>query len=402
MNMDQERVQRAREMLGSARLDAVVSALSSNVLMLSGYAPVLGQSILVFPAEGDAVLVVPEDEIGFAREGWWPDVRPYGSSVLNAGSSDLDLARPILRKAVSDLGLEAARFGFEGSWSMVPASYSQVGFPGTAFVEALRESAPGGNFVDVSPLLTRESATKTAPEVERMRRAADVAAVAFEGARTAIRDGATEARVAAAAQAAAQVRGRHYGITRLVPFVHVMSGPRSEKAYQAYNLTADRTIVHGDPVLVQVEIYADGFWSEVTRTFFVGTCGPEGARIYETCLEAQKLAIDAVRAGVAAAEVDRQAREYIAGAGFGRAFRHGTGHGVGFQAISHLHPPRVAPGSTDTIQEGMTFNVEPAIYLHGWGGCRVNDTVVARAAGAEIITRIPRDLNWAVIPQVDA
>lgn len=402
MEMDRERVRRAREMLASARLDAVVCALSNNVLMLSGYAPVLGQSILVFPAEGDAVLVVPEDEIGFAREGWWSDIRAYGSNVLKADSTDLDLARPIVRKAIADLGLASARFGYEGSWSMVPASYSQVGFPGAALIEALREAATGGDFVDVSPLLALQGAAKTAPEVERMKRAADVAAVAFERARSAIRDGATEASVAAAAQAEAQIRGRHYGITRLLPFVHVMSGPRSEKAYQAYNLTADRVIVQGDPVLVQVEMYADGFWSEVTRTFFVGTCGPEGARIYETCLEAQQLAFDTVRTGVAAAEVDRRARAYIAGAGFSPAFRHGTGHGVGFQAISHLHPPRVAPESTDTIQEGMTFNVEPAIYLHGWGGCRVNDTVVARADGAEIITRIPRDLNWAVVPQTGA
>jgi Xaa-Pro aminopeptidase len=399
MDVDWERVEQVRGELTSRGLDGLVCQLSSHLLMLTGYAPVLGQSLVVFPVRGDPIVIVPKDEEEFAREGWWSEVRPYESAVLDASRSALDLARPLLHAALDERGLRAATIGYEGSAAMVPASYSQVGFPNAALVADLRAACPDARLVDVGRELSRLQAFKTPREIEGMRRAADIAALLFEGARGAIRDRATEAGVAAGALAAGQSRGRHYGVSRLLPFVHVMSGPRAERAYQAYNLTADRTMYLGDPVLVQVEVYADGFWSEVTRTFFVGNPRAEGARIYETCLEAQALAIDAVRPGVPAASVDRVARDYLAGSGFGTAFRHGTGHGVGFQAISHLQPPRIAPGSPDTLAEGMTFNLEPAVYLHGWGGCRINDTVVVRPDRAEVLTPIPRDLGWAIVPQ---
>jgi Xaa-Pro aminopeptidase len=180
-------------------------------------------------------------------------------------------------------------------------------------------------------------------------------------------------------------------------FVHVMSGSRAALAYQAFNITNVRQIQAGDPVLVQLEAYCDGFWSEVTRTFFAGEPGAEGRRIYECCLEAQKRAIGVIRNGIAASEVDQVARDYLTRSGFGQYFRHGLGHGVGFQAISHLQPPRLSPPSTDTILTDMVFNVEPGVYVHGWGGVRINDTVVAREKNAEIITDIPRDLQWAIV-----
>lgn len=282
MEIDRARVDRVQTEISTASLDALICQIAPHVLMLTGYAAVLGQSFAVFPARGEPAVIVPEAELPFARESWCPDVRPYHSTVLDSHQRVLDLIRPHLSAIIAERGLSSARFGVEGSSPMVPASYSQVGFPSAGLLHALRDLFPSAGLVDVGPLLAWLQAQKTEPELARLRRAYDLAALAFEAARGAIQDGAAEAAVAAAALSAVEVRGRQGGATRVLPFVHVMSGPRAGLAYEAFNLTGDRALCFGDPVLVQLEIYADGFWSEMTRTFFVGNPGAEGARIYET------------------------------------------------------------------------------------------------------------------------
>jgi Xaa-Pro dipeptidase len=397
MERDRERVERAHREVASAAVDAVVVQLNAHVLLLSGYAPVLGQSLVVFPRQGEATLIVPEDEVELARQGWWSDVRTYQVASLNHYTSMLDAVEPLLTVVAQEKGLTESLIGFEGTSAMVPASYSQVGFPTGGLREALARAIPRAGFVDLSPVLRVLQATKTPDEIKRLRQANEIAALGMLAAREAIQPGVTEAVVAAAVEAAIQARGRREGVERVMPFAHVMSGDRSALAYRAYNLTSRRTIETGDPVLVQLEVYVDGFWSEVTRTFFAGNPGAEGRRIYAACLEAQRLAFGAITCGAAASAVDQAARSYLAGDGFGPSFKHGLGHGVGFQAISHLQPPRLYPGSTDTLLEGQVFNVEPSVYVHGWGGVRINDTVAVQPSGTEILTQIPRDFAWAMV-----
>jgi Xaa-Pro aminopeptidase len=268
-------------------------------------------------------------------------------------------------------------------------------------LDRCRGEFPRAQFVDEDALLRVLEATKTPREAREMSRAVEIAALGFERARDATRAGAYEATIAAAAEAAIQAAGRRKGAERILAFAHVMSGSRSALAYQPFNLTNDRAIQPGDPVLVQLEVYADGFWSEITRTYFAGDPGAEGRRIYEACLQAQENAVLTVRDGVAASDVDKAARDYLTRDGFGQYVRHGLGHGVGFQAISHLHPPRLSPTSTDTVLTDMTFNVEPGVYVHGWGGVRINDTVRCRPRGADVLTEmIPRDLRYAIVPGV--
>ena len=112
--------------------------------------------------------------------------------------------------------------------------------------------------------------------------------------------------------------------------------------------------------------------------------------MYEAVFAALDAAIAAVSPGVTAAAVDRAARELLAERGFASEFKHGLGHGVGFNAIDHNAPPRLHPVSTDRLETGMVFNIEPAIYIEGYGGIRHCDMVAVRTGGAEILTDFQR------------
>lgn len=400
MEEDRLRTDRVRQEITTAGIDLVVCQLSSHVLMLTGYAPVLGQSFAVFPANGDPAVIVPEAEESFARKGWCKDVRTYQTGSLSQYVGLLDAVKPVLQAVIRERGLDSASFGYEGTNEMVPVSYSQVGFPSAGLVEMLRDTFPRAQFVDVAPVLRLLQAAKTPREVQHLRKTVEIAALGYEAARDQVRVGRNESTIASATEAAIRAAGRKKGVDRVLAFAHVMSGARSALAYQAFNVTNDRTIQTGDPVLLQLEVYADGFWSEVTRTYFAGDPGAEGRRIYESCLQAQEEAIQAIHNGAAASDVDKIARDYLSRDGFGQCFRHGLGHGLGFQAISHYQPPRLYPGSTDTLLTDDVFNVEPGVYVHGWGGVRINDTVRCRPEGADVLTQsIKRDLNDAIVPQ---
>src|SRR6185295_6178091 len=129
-----------------------------------------------------------------------------------------------------------------------------------------------------------------------------------------------------------------------------------------------------------------GLWTDITRTYHPGPVDDGVRDLFEAVLAARAAALAAIAPGARAAAVDRAAREVLADRGLGDAFRHGTGHGVGFAAIDHDARPRIHPASEDVLQAGMVFNLEPAIYLDGWGGLRHCDLVAVTAEGVELLT----------------
>jgi len=397
MQGDRERIKWVRPRISSAGCDAFLCCINSHVVMLTGYAPVLGQSFVLFPASGDPCLIVPESELSLARQGFIKDVRTYPDAGFGNFQPFYYLAGPVIATVAAERGVANRRIGYEGSTTMEVSSYTQVSFPSHGTIESYRISLPEATLIDVSPVLTVMMARKTPAEQQMLRVANKIAGLGYLAARQAVQPGNRECDVAAQAIAAIEALGRESGPERIEAHCHVMSGSRAAEAYKPFNLTTARRICTGDPVVVQLEVYAEGYWAEVTRTFFAEDPGPEGRRFYEACLTAQEKAFALIRHGVAAEDVDKAARDYLAGDGLDHFFKHGTGHGVGFQAISHLEPPRLEPGSTDTLLTDMVCNVEPGVYVHGWGGVRINDTVVVTENGYQILTEdIPRDLAWAI------
>jgi Xaa-Pro aminopeptidase len=165
-----------------------------------------------------------------------------------------------------------------------------------------------------------------------------------------------------------------------------MSGERSVQAYAAYQRSSARRLCAGDLVLVHCNSYLDGYFTNVTRTFCMGEPDDRQRRMYEAVLAGRKAALAAIRPGVRASEVDAAARSELAQRGFEQEFLHATGHGVGLAALDHNARPRIHPQSKDVLEAGMTFNIEPAIYVKGYAGLRHCDMVTVTRDGVKELT----------------
>lgn len=145
----------------------------------------------------------------------------------------------------------------------------------------------------------------------------------------------------------------------------------------------------GDVLQVDTGLMFGNYCSDLSRIMSVGRPSEKLRKIHQIVVDAQRRAIDAIRPGAKAKDVDAKAREFIAKKGYGKNFGHGTGHGVGLE----IHePPTLRATSTDVLEEGMVVTVEPGIYLPNWGGVRIEDMVVVTNDGCENMTTAPKTI----------
>jgi Xaa-Pro aminopeptidase len=386
MNRDEERARRITSSLAGAGMDAFVCALPVNVLLLSGYWPVIGTSVAVATREGTVQLLVPEDEEELAARGRADKVRTFAPGSLSELKSASEAVRAPLCETLKSLGLgRGSVIGYESGECFEPASYASVHLYGSAIKRMLEEE-----FSALAPadgLLARERAALTPHEVGRVRVACRVAEEAFAWGAAETNVGLRETEVAARFREPLFAIGTgSAGVERAGGFAFCMSGPNSAGSYAAYQRSRSRELRAGDLALVHCNSYADGYWTDITRTFCLGEPDERKRRMYDAVFAARRAALDSMRPGVKAADVDAAARRVLEARGFGAEFKHGLGHGVGFAAINHNAPPRLHPASPDVLETGMVFNIEPAIYVEGFGGMRHCDMVVVTEAGAEVLT----------------
>lgn len=149
-----------------------------------------------------------------------------------------------------------------------------------------------------------------------------------------------------------------------------------------------------DTILLDFGVKYKGYCSDMTRVFFLQTPTSKQAKIYNTVLEAQKAALAVIKAGVKAADVDAAARKVIDEAGYSDKFGHALGHGVGVE----IHEsPSLSTKSDVVLQEGMVVTVEPGIYLEGFGGVRIEDTVVVTKTGYKNFMKVGKEIEGAVV-----
>lgn len=164
----------------------------------------------------------------------------------------------------------------------------------------------------------------------------------------------------------------------------VACGPGSAEPHH----TSRDTLLEGPaPLKIDLGACVAGYCADLTRTVYLGTPDTTFRKAYTVVYEAQQHALEAVRAGVAARDVDRAARQVIEEAGFGNNFGHGVGHGVGLEVHEG---PRLGATSEDILEEGQVVTIEPGVYLQGWGGVRIEDLVVVRCDGAEVLSQAPK------------
>jgi Xaa-Pro aminopeptidase len=284
-------------------------------------------------------------------------------AVGGPGAQRDALSAVVSRTALRRLGLEAdsITWAAQRRWAETLRGCETV--PTSAVIESLRQ-------------------VKDAGELARMAHAAAVADAALGEVVGMLAEGTTEAEVALALDSAMRRLGADDRAFETI----VASGPNAAKPHAR---PGPRRIGTGDVVVVDFGATVDGYRSDMTRTFAVGGV-PQGnmAAVFDTVDRAQAAGVAAVRPGIATGEIDRVCRDLITDAGFGEAFEHGTGHGVGL----HIHEaPSVGPGTTAILAPGVVVTVEPGVYLAGVGGVRVEDTVVVTEDGCLPLTRFPKD-----------
>jgi len=254
----------------------------------------------------------------------------------------------------------------------------------------LREALPNATLEDAKPALTQLRMRKTSLEIEMLRKTNEIAGFGFDAAREALEPETKESEVAAEVEARIQKEGVGYKDTeRTRGFAFVMSGPSSANSWRPFCISTDRKIKNQDMVLVELDTYADGYWSDLTRTFVVGEPSTKQHEVWDTVLLAEQRAIDAIYGGAKASEIDAIARSSIEEKGYGKYFLHQIGHGVG---LAFHEPPTLHPASKDILLPGMTHAVEPSICIPGWGGMRVEDNVLVAEKKAFYLSDYDRGL----------
>jgi Xaa-Pro aminopeptidase len=214
-------------------------------------------------------------------------------------------------------------------------------------------------------------------EIAAMREAGHITALGFKHVMKITKPGMRETDVAAEFEYFIKMRGAQ----RVAYDSIVASGPNA--AYPHHH-TGDRKLRKNDMILCDMAALVDGYCSDLTRTWFLGSISDDGRKIYDAVARAQKLSLAAVKPGVQAAQIDRISRDEIERAGYGRRFIHSTGHGVGVE----IHEaPWITTASTNVLESGMVLTVEPGIYVEGWGGVRIEDTVLVTKTGYDVFTK---------------
>ena len=246
----------------------------------------------------------------------------------------------------------------------------------------LAESLPGIELVPTSGLVEGLRVRKDPEEVALMREASELADRAFAAIADGLIDGRTEREVAWELEGIMRRAGAEGASFPII----VAGGAHGARPHA---VPRPEPVPEGTLVVVDMGALVEGYASDCTRTFATGDIPPELERAYEVCLDAQRAAVAAVRPGMTCGELDAVARDRIQAAGLGEAFGHGLGHGVGLQIHER---PWVRPGIEDVIETGMAVTIEPGIYLEGLGGVRIEDLVIVRDDGPEVLTSFPREL----------
>ena len=224
---------------------------------------------------------------------------------------------------------------------------------------------------------------KDASEQKLMKRAGELSDIGMEAIREFLVEGLREHEVAAAAANAT----RNGGADDIsFPFI-VASGPRSAYPHAG---VSERKIRRGDFITIDMGATYREYCSDITRTFIVGSPSEKQRTIYETILEAKEAALPEIKESAKGVDVDRIARDIIKRAGYGEDFIHGLGHGVGLEVHE---PPSLSKRSRDTLAVGNVVSNEPGIYIKGFGGVRIEDTVLVTSSGPERLTNFDTGLD---------
>jgi Xaa-Pro aminopeptidase len=395
--VNQERADRIRTALAPAGLNALICSLPKNVLMLSGYWPVIGTSVAVAFEDGTVEVIVPEDETELAGRAWAERIHSFQPASLDKLISPSEA----LVQGLAALAerLNGMRIGIEEGENSEPATYAAMNLYNRSLFRSIARALPAAVLIQADDLLENLRSIKTEIELEGIRKACFLTRYAFEKAVSKLRPGIGEFEAAENFRFAFIDQQTSIGEhARAEAFFWAMSGANSALAHGAYARSRSKRLAKADLVLIHCNTCVDGYWTDITRTFSVGDVKDQREDMYRAIFEARALALQTIAPGRKAYKIDSAARTVLERLGFGKEFKHSTGHGVGFDAISPNALPRIHPKSDDILAPGMVVNVEPAIYFDSYGGIRHCEMVAVTQDGFELLTDFcskPEDLILA-------
>jgi Xaa-Pro aminopeptidase len=246
----------------------------------------------------------------------------------------------------------------------------------------LEKDGKGLAFTALPPVVEQLRTVKSADEIAAIRASVETNSRAYAKALTKVKANSSENDIAAEIE----YWQRRFGAEGIAFESIVAAGERS--ALPHARPTRER-VGTGRLLLIDIGALQSGYCSDMTRVVHLGTPGTKAKQLYRAVLEAQLAAIDAVRSGVTAGRVDRAARRVLEQHGLAKQFVHSTGHGLGLE----IHEsPRLGRSDKTRLEAGMVVTIEPGAYVEGFGGVRIEDTVLVTDRGCEILTPTSKEL----------
>ena len=358
-----ERQEKARQLMRENNLSAILLTQGTSLVYFTGIDWWGGERLfaMVLPAKGEAFYVAPAFEEGRAREqiSLGPNEKSPDVRVWQEDES------PYVRVAqgLGDRGISGGTIGFEETIKFV-------------FTDNIRKAAASAAFTSAIPVTAGCRMIKSAHEIELMRVAAKVTLAAYEATYRSLKAGMTQKDVEKMVENAHRQLGFEGGADVQV----------GEYSAFPHGSIAPQEIREGTIVLMDGGCSAEGYASDISRTFVLGKASDKMKEVFEIVHRAQSAALGTARPGAEAGSVDAAARKVITDAGYGpdyKFFTHRLGHGMGMDGHEW---PYLVRGNATKLQPNMTFSDEPGIYIRGKFGIRLEDDMHILENGAELFT----------------
>lgn len=361
----QERLDRLYDRLVDVRLGAMALIPGPSLFYITGLSFHLMERPVIALLSGDAEprMVVPELERAKA------ETSPIEFRLFSYGEEE-GAALEALYQGVAGLALEGSHIAIEP----LSMRFHELNM--------LQAAVPRATFASSDGTVSALRIKKDRAEIAAMQRAAEVAEAALEETLPLIKVGMTELELASELTMQLLRAGSEPEF-QFSPIV--ASGPN---AALPHAVPGNRALSPGDSLILDWGAVHEGYVSDITRTLFVGEAPEELSQIHEIVQQANASGRAAAQPGATCGSVDLAARSEIEGAGYGEYFMHRTGHGIGLEAHE---PPFIREGEETLLEAGMTFTVEPGVYLPGRGGVRVEDDLAVTEEGSVSLTTLPRE-----------
>ena len=354
------RVEQVRAAMEEKGIDSMLVSHPDNRNYLSGFtghdAPPLDTAgfLLISPKD---ICLITDGRYDIQAAGELPSALDI-KVVVRSGKVPPALAEQVSARNCKRLGFETAH--------LIHMWWQELG-----------QALPGVDLVALEKLVEPIRAVKDEDEIRVMRRAIAISDKAFNIVSRRIKPGMTEKQIALDIERTMEDLGADEPAFNTI----VAAGPNGAMAHA---VPSNRPVREGEPIVIDMGARLDGYNSDMTRTICLGEPDDKLKEIYNIVLEANLDAERRLKAGVTGIEGDKYARDVIEKAGYGEKFSHSLGHGIGLQVHES---PNLSKIAEDPIPENAITSVEPGIYIEGWGGVRIEDLVLFRADGVEVLTK---------------